>query len=180
MNLLLNSLLQVANVSSKNYKVDSIDDKIFKLRKEMKQNKNSNHDKFNPKNVTDSEENLYYTFENKGKRESHVRAILQSIFQKPFASVRPKWLVNHNTKRRLEIDCYCEELRIAVEINGEQHYRFIPHFHKTYKDFLSQQERDLIKAKMILDRGIRLISVPYNIPSNELEKFLMIELNKIM
>ena len=180
MELLFNTLLQITAVKSKDYKTDSIDDKIFKLRKEMRDNKKTNPDKFNPKNITDSESNIYYAFENKGKRESHIRHILQNMFQKPFASTRPKWLTNPNTKRKLEIDCYCEELRLAVEIQGQQHYSFIPHFHKTYDVFLKQQERDLMKAKMIVDRGIRLIYVPYTVSSNQLEKYLMVKLNKIL
>ena len=180
MNLLLNTLLQINNISSKDYKTDSIDDNIFKLRKEMKANRKRNPDKFNPQNITDSESNIYYTYENKGKRESHIRHILQNIFQKPFASCRPIWLKNPKTKRKLEIDCYNEELRIGVEVNGEQHYNFIPHFHKTYDSFLKQKERDLMKSKMILDRGIKLIYVPYSVNSNELEKYLMNELNKIL
>ena len=72
------------------------------------------------------------------------------------------------------------ELRIAVEVDGEQHNHYLPHFHKTYANFLKQQERDLMKSKMILDRGLRLIRVPYSVPNNDLEKFIMTELNKIL
>ena len=178
MNLFVNTLLHIHNTFQKK-EDDSIDDKIFKLRKDMRNNKADNHT-FNPENITDSDNNIYYTYENKGKRESHVRHILQNIFQKPFASTRPSWLKNPHTKRKLEIDCYNAELRICVEVDGEQHSRFLPHFHKTYDNFLKQQERDLMKSKMILDRGLRLIRVPYSIPSNDLEKFLMIFLNKIL
>ena len=177
MNLFVNTLLHIHNTFQNEGKTDSIDDKIFKLRKQMR---TDDSQKFNPENITDSDNNIYYTYENKGKRESHVRHILQNMFQKPFASTRPSWLKNPHTKRKLEIDCYNAELRIAVEVDGEQHSRFLPHFHKTYTNFLKQQERDLMKSKMILDRGLRLIRVPYSIPSNDLEKFLMTELNKIL
>ena len=177
MNLFVNTLLQIHNTFQKK-EDDSIDDKIFKLRKEMRNTDDSQ--KFNPENITDSDSNIYYTYENKGKRESHVRHILQNIFQKPFASTRPSWLKNPQTKRKLEIDCYNAELRIAVEVDGEQHSRYIPHFHKTYSNFLKQQERDLMKSKMILDRGVKLIRVPYSVINNDLEKFIMAELNKIL
>jgi len=180
MNLFVNTLLQIHNTFGNNSRNDSIDDKIFKLRREMRQNSQANNHKFNPENIRDSENNIYYTYENKGKRESHVRHILQNIFQKPFASTRPSWLKNPKTKRKLEIDCYNAELRIAVEVDGEQHSHYLPHFHKTYANFLKQQERDLMKSKMILDRGLRLIRVPYSVPNNDLEKFIMTELNKIL
>jgi very-short-patch-repair endonuclease len=180
MNLFANTVLQLINTSQHDSTKDNIDDKIFKLRKEMRVQRRENERKYDPKNITDSENNIYYTYENKGKREAHVRRILQSIFQKPFASCRPAWLKNPHTKRKLEIDCYNAELRIAVEIDGEQHSKYLPHFHKTHSNFLKQQERDLMKSKMIVERGIRLVRVPYTISSNELEKFLMSELNKII
>ena len=91
MNLFVNTLLHIHNTFQKK-EDDSIDDKIFKLRKEMRNTDDSQ--KFNPENITDSDSNIYYTYENKGKRESHIRHILQNMFQKPFASTRPPWLKN--------------------------------------------------------------------------------------
>ena len=180
MNLLLNTLLQINNTVNTDFKKDSLDDKIFMLRKEIRENRKSDKQKYNPNDVKDADNNIYYTHEQKGKRESHIRRILQNIFQKPFPSVKPSWLVNDKTRRKLEIDCFNLELRIAVEVQGEQHYNYLPFLHKNYENFLKQQERDLLKSKIIEDRGIRLIQVPYNVKTNELEKFLMVELNKIM
>ena len=179
MNLFANTVLQFISNSQHDSSKDNSDDKISKLRKEMRVQRRENERKYDPTNITDSEDNIYYTYENKGKREAHVRRILQSIFQKSFASCRPP-CKNLHTKRKLEIDCYNAELRIAVEIDGEQHSKYLPHFHKTHSNFLKQQERDLMKSKMIVERGIRLVRVPYTISSNELEKFLMSELNKII
>ena len=180
MNLFFNTLLQINNTVNSDFKKDTIDDKIFHLRKEIRENRKTDKQKFNPEDVKDADNNIYYTHEQKGKRESHIRRILQNIFQKPFPSVKPAWLVNDKTRRKLEIDCYNHELRIAVEIDGEQHSKYLPFLHKTYENFLKQQERDLLKSKIIKERGIRLIRVPHTIETNELEKFLMNELNKIM
>ena len=175
MNLLIGSILQLHNKLNENSTKENIDDKIFKLRKEIKHSKK----KYDPKDIVDDEENVYYIHENKGRREHLVRQILESIFQKRFPSCRPEWLVNHKTKRKLEIDCYNSELRIAVEIDGEQHCRYLPHFHKNYENYLKQQERDLLKTKLILQRGLRLIRIPYSIPTNELEKYILSKLNEI-
>ena len=180
MNLILNTLLQINNTVNTDFKKDSLDDKIFMLRKEIRENRKSDKQKYNPNDVKDADNNIYYTHEQKGKRESHIRRILQNIFQKPFPSVKPSWLVNDKTRRKLEIDCFNSELRIAVEVQGEQHYNYLPFLHKNYENFLKQQERDLLKSKIIKERGIRLIQVPYNVETNDLEKFLMVELNKII
>ena len=69
MELLFNTLLQITAVKSKDYKTDSIDDKIFKLRKEMRDTKKTNPDKFNPKNITDSESNIYYALKTKAREK---------------------------------------------------------------------------------------------------------------
>ena len=180
MDLILNTFLQINNTVNTDFQKNNLDDKIFILRKEIRENRKSDKQKYNPNDVKDADNNIYYTHEQKGKRESHIRRILQNIFQKPFPSVKPSWLVNHKTRRKLEIDCFNFELRIAVEVQGEQHYTYLPFLHKTYENFLKQQERDLLKSKIIKERGIRLIQVPYNVETNELEKFLMIELNRIM
>ncbi len=64
---------------------------------------------------------------------------------------------------KFELDGYCEELKLAIEYNGIQHYEFIGgHFHKGgVEKFESQQLRDEIKSDECADMGIRLIIVPY-------------------
>jgi hypothetical protein len=61
----------------------------------------------------------------------------------------------------LELDCYNESLRLAVEYQGEQHYKFIPYFHKNREAFLNQKYRDELKRMRCKELGITLIEVPY-------------------
>lgn len=108
------------------------------------------------------------------KRENITRYILETIFNKPFESIRPEWLVNPSTGNRLEIDCYNEELNLGVEISGSQHYREEDYFHKGDRDkFLKQVYRDRVKKEMILEKGINLIIVPYTIPINQIPNYLI-------
>ena len=64
-------------------------------------------------------------------------------------------------------------LNIAVEIDGEQHHHYVPWFHKTYQNYLKQKENDLIKAKLLRDRGVRLIRIPYDVPYSTLEEYII-------
>jgi hypothetical protein len=41
---------------------------------------------------------------------------------------RPDWLLSSNITK-LELDFYIEELKIGVEVQGEQHYKFVEFFH---------------------------------------------------
>lgn len=66
---------------------------------------------------------------------------------------RPPWLDG------MELDFYIEELRIAIEVQGQQHFQFVPFFHKDYDDFNAQQERDKDKAMLCRKNGIQLFHI---------------------
>lgn len=94
------------------------------------------------------------------RRQDICRQILQTIFRKPFPQCRPRWLRN-SAGNRMELDCYNEDLKIALEHNGDYHY----HKHKYHgKSFRKVQQNDKEKALICKNRGIKLISIPYWIP----------------
>lgn len=109
------------------------------------------------------------------------RDFLQSYFGLPFLSCRPHFLLNPETDRFLEYDCYegavsikPEEppIPLAVEYQGEAHYHYIPHFHKSYDDFIEQQRRDEFKTEMSSKLGVYLIRVPYSVPLDQIPRFI--------
>jgi hypothetical protein len=81
----------------------------------------------------------------------------------------------HKTKRIIkkdgrcyELDGYNNKLKIAFEYQGEQHYNYIPFFHRKGKiDLIHQQIRDYIKMKECKRKNIQLIVVPYWIKDKE-------------
>ena len=93
--------------------------------------------------------------------ERITRELIERIFNKPFVKNRPKWLKESSKNRSLELDGYNQELKIAFEYQGEQHYYFIPIFHKKIDDFEKQVERDNIKVKICAQQGIKLVQIPY-------------------
>jgi hypothetical protein len=69
---------------------------------------------------------------------------------------------------RWELDGYNDELKIAFEQQGIQHYQYLPHFHRNgIVDFQNQQERDESKRKQCIELGIRLIEVSYLLTGTE-------------
>lgn len=108
------------------------------------------------------------------KGELECRRVLEKIFKKPFPKARPNILSNSVTGgNNLELDCYNSELKIAAEYNGQQHYNFIPYFHKNKEAFLNQKYRDELKRRMCADNKIFLIEVPYTVKVEKIESFIL-------
>lgn len=106
------------------------------------------------------------------KNEELCRQSLEKLYGKPFPSVRPDWLVNPKTGKNLELDCYNEELGIALNYYGEQHYRFPNRYHNTLEEYQRQIARDEFRMKMCEIAGIYYIVVPYDIPRDRIEEFI--------
>lgn len=112
------------------------------------------------------------------KLELSSKYHLESMFNRPFFKIRPEFLKNEHTGKNLEIDLYNHELRLAVEIQGIQHYKFSPRFHLSETQFIEQKQRDNMKKLKCTQFGIKLIEVPYNIKEKDVRNFLKKELNK--
>lgn len=110
------------------------------------------------------------------KPERLCKKVLERIYGKKFSRVRPSWLRNPKTGRPLELDCYNEELGIALEYNGIAHYKWPNWTKMTKKEFLDQVERDRFKLDACDEHGVYLIVVPYNIPENLIPDFIEYQL----
>jgi hypothetical protein len=106
--------------------------------------------------------------------EKECRRVLQKIFNKPFLNQRPDFLNNPVTGGRfnLELDCYDESLKLALEYNGVQHYKFVPYFHKNKEAFYNQKYRDDMKRRICKENNINLIEVPNTVNVDKIEGFI--------
>lgn len=110
------------------------------------------------------------------KSEIETRIIAEKITGKPFPKKRGLF-----SNKKFEIDCYCDELKIGIEQQGAQHYRYVPHFHRNgLIDLEKQQERDRIKRNDCEQLGIRLIEVHYSLKGVEKENYIRTELSRII
>jgi hypothetical protein len=114
----------------------------------------------------------------KYKREYMVRTIVEDIFNETFPTKRPTWLRNPKTNRCLEIDCCNENLKLGVEVDGIQHRKYTPNFHKSEDDFKYQLYKDRMKDKICNQRNFTLIRVPDTVPTNMLKPYMIDELKK--
>jgi len=73
-------------------------------------------------------------------------------------NTRPNWL-RMPDGTRLELDFFIEEILVAIEVQGQQHYVYTPHFHSTYDDFRNRLERDRFKRDCCLAHGITFVEI---------------------
>jgi hypothetical protein len=90
--------------------------------------------------------------------EGICRGILECVFGKEFPKVRLKEM-KLATGRALEFDCYNEELKIALEHQGMQHFK-AQRFWGGVKALNSQLVRDKIKSDFASKKGIVLLTIP--------------------
>lgn len=71
---------------------------------------------------------------------------------------------NISDKGGLFIDLLLPRLGLGFEYDGEQHFRFIEHFHGTRENFLQARKRDLKKDELCAEQGITLVRVRFDEP----------------
>lgn len=69
-----------------------------------------------------------------------------------------------STKKRsvLFLDFLIPNVKIAVEVHGQQHFKFIPFFHKTKAGFARSKGRDNDKAEWCRLNGFELVMLRFD------------------
>lgn len=108
------------------------------------------------------------------KGETECRRVLQHLFKRRFDKARPDFLRNPVTggNFNLELDCFDSDMKLAVEYNGVQHYKYVPYFHRNKEAFQNQKYRDFMKEQLCKTAGVTLISVPYTVDVGQIKGYL--------
>ncbi len=114
---------------------------------------------------------------------------LETYFDKPFNKIRPDWLRNPKTNRKLELDLYNPDVTVylkgieykglAVEYQGITHYQWPNWVNQTRQGFLDARERDRVKRAICKKRRLLLVEVPYNIPNEKIGLYLFNYLDEL-
>jgi hypothetical protein len=103
--------------------------------------------------------------------ESLFRSRIELVLGKPFVKRRPSWLLS-DKGYRLELDGYNEELKMAFEFQGRQHFEYIQHWHKTKENFDTQVFKDKKKIDVLRSKGIKLFLPTYLLKYDDYDNFI--------
>lgn len=98
--------------------------------------------------------------DNKSSYHIKARSLIKQLF--PTMQILEEVTIHARKNDILYIDFYLPLIRMAIEVHGEQHYKFVPMYHANQLAFLKAQKRDRDKKDWCVINGINLIELPYN------------------
>lgn len=105
-------------------------------------------------------------------KENKVRNLLNYLFDTNFLRSKPSWNINPRTNRKLELDGYSEELNMAFEFQGLQHYEEVAYFKMDKEELEYIQYKDKIKKENCLVNKVKLIIINDTKETNKNEGLL--------
>ena len=112
---------------------------------------------------------------NKSKMEANIREELQKENIKFEQQKTFNWL---KYKRNLFLDFYCNDYKLAIEVQGDQHYVSIERFGGK-KDLKLRQDRDRVKKALCEEHGIKMFYITKkNYSLNEVLEYINEASNK--
>ncbi len=101
-------------------------------------------------------------------KEEICRTLFETMFNKKFIKSKPDWLMG-SKGYLLELDGYCEELNLAFEYNGMQHYKVV----YNEESLKRAQRNDKLKNKTCTDKKIHLINIPYTVKTDDMQQYII-------
>ena len=100
----------------------------------------------------------------RGKISSGERKIIRFLRDNNIKYLREitfKNLINPMTGNHLYFDFYIPKFKVIIEVQGDQHFKFVPDFHKDLQHFEYQQLKDQFKREYCIKHHYNLIAIPY-------------------
>lgn len=79
---------------------------------------------------------------------------LTNVF--PNEIITPEYYIRYKGNR-LFFDYYIRGLGVLIECQGEQHYKFVKHFHGTVDNFRRAKKRDNLKIEFAEENNLTLV-----------------------
>jgi hypothetical protein len=103
--------------------------------------------------------------DNKSQLHLQARSLIKDIF--PTLQVLEEVPIQARRSEILYLDFYLPLNKICIEVHGEQHYKFVSHYHNNTMGFIKHKKRDRDKQEWCKINGIKYIEFPFNENSEE-------------
>lgn len=115
----------------------------------------------------------YYTEENMSKFSKLVLKQASKVLGDNYIIEHTfEWLINPRTGRKLFLDIYYPELKLAIEADGTQHRKYNAWFHKSVEEFEYSQYRDRTKDRLLKEHGVTILRVPYSLKAKQIKNLI--------
>lgn len=98
--------------------------------------------------------------ENCSKLHDSIRALLKELY--PTQPILEEVPIPITKKQTQYFDFFLPINKLAVEADGQQHTKFVPHFHRTYANFIVSQKNDRLKSEFCDINNIRLVRLSFD------------------
>lgn len=102
--------------------------------------------------------------ENSSSYHKAARELIKSLFpmERIYEEVTLPGTSTKVNKKALYADFFLPSLKIIIEVQGEQHYKFNAFFHKNKKEFYLAQARDRDKREFCTINDFTIVELPYS------------------
>lgn len=98
--------------------------------------------------------------DNKSSLHLRARSIVKDIY--PTLQILEEVPIPLRRSETLYLDFYLPLNKICIEVHGEQHYKFVAHYHNNQMGFIKHKKRDREKQEWCLINNIKYIELPFN------------------
>jgi hypothetical protein len=100
------------------------------------------------------------SIEHKSSYHIKARLLLKDLY--PTMQILEEVPISVRKSETLYLDFYIPLIKMCIEVHGEQHYKFVPHYHANKLAFLKAQKRDKSKKEWCVINGINYIELPFD------------------
>lgn len=90
------------------------------------------------------------------KASEKIETFLKEVF--PNHRVKKEKYVTY-AHTQLLFDFYLPELKVLIEVQGDQHFKFNKFFHREKSNFQGQKYRDSLKTQWASEQGLKLVAL---------------------
>lgn len=98
----------------------------------------------------------------KNKSGLHLRARQLLRNKYPYTRILEEIPVKVKKRKKLYLDFYIPLYKLCIEVQGQQHFKFVSFYHNSVLDFIEQKKRDKQKEEWCKLNSIQIVYFVYD------------------